>query len=1058
MASTKVAADDFVRDHCLRTGGRMGLHRMTLTQLAFEVGVESLATRSLSPAGGLAFEALAARTIHRARSSDSLSYFAPVADTVGFARALARTISELRFNYVEEDTLGEIGPSGADLQNLLRVYEEELAQARMADTPAVFGAATDAILETPHRLSTLPVILLDVLPRRAAEVSLLEALASKSPFVSAVTLPQNSEGLRRLETALGASPESLDGEEVTTMLARLRSSVFALQTPNPQGSDASLVFFSSTDEGRECVEIARYIMAACQDEQVRFDEVAVLLRNPETYQPLIEDALRRSGIPGFYTRGSVRPNPSGRAFLALLSCCSEGLSASRFAEYLSLGQTPQLDEEGAPTRSEESAFVPIQGELFPDAPLPAAGPPGDIDADVDPEGSPVIAGSLRAPFQWERLLVDASVIGGRSRWKTRLAGLGSELRKQIAELGSEEENRREYIQQQLDRLGHLRRFALPVIEFLDEFPDSASWGRWLNLLEDLARLTLREPTHVLSVLAELRPMSDVGPVTLDEVREVLLDRLTFLRSEPPDRRYGKVFVGAIQEGAGQSFELVFVPGVSEGTFPRKALEDPLLLDEFRHKLEAGLALQQSRVMDERMLLHIAIGAASRRLFISYPRMDITQGRPRVPSFYALDVIRAAEGHIPELGGLEQRATGMSRSLLGWPSPRHASDAIDDTEYDLATIGHLLQRPASQRVGRGRYLLETNAHLARSLRSRWLRWDPRWSSADGIVEPDEATLEILATHRPRSRSYSPTSLQQFAACPYRFLLYSIHRLQPREEIVRIERLDPLTRGSLFHEVQFRLLSQLRAEDLLPITAANLDDVTRRADGVLNEVAEEYRDELAPAIVRIWESGIEDLRTDLRGWLRQRSQLAAEGEEWLPSLFEFSFGLDRSRGRDPASRDEEAVILDGIRLRGSIDLVEEHPGNGMLRVIDHKTGRAPAQAPVTIGAGEVLQPTLYALAAENLLGKVVAVSELSYCTQRGDYRRFEVSINEEARLNIERAIELIDKSLQKGFLPAAPRERACLYCDYRVVCGPYEELRIARKNKKALDAIDQLRGMP
>ena len=138
-----------------------------------------------------------------------------------------------------------------------------------------------------------------------------------------------------------------------------------------------------------------------------------------------------------------------------------------------------------------------------------------------------------------------------------------------------------------------------------------------------------------------------------------------------------------------------------------------------------------------------------------------------------DVLRAAEGRIPDLGELEHRATETSGSLLGWPSPRRAADAIDDTEYDLATIGRLLHLPASDLRGRGHYLLGTNSHLARSLRTRWLRWHASWSVADGIVDPDPATLEILASHRLRSRSYSPTSLQQFAACPYRFLLYSIH---------------------------------------------------------------------------------------------------------------------------------------------------------------------------------------------------------------------------------------------------------------------------------------------
>jgi hypothetical protein len=33
---------------------------------------------------------------------------------------------------------------------------------------------------------------------------------------------------------------------------------------------------------------------------------------------------------------------------------------------------------------------------------------------------------------------------------------------------------------------------------------------------------------------------------------------------------------------------------------------------------------------------------------------------------------------------------------------------------------------------GRYLLEVNTHLARSLRMRWKRWREAWSSADGLV--------------------------------------------------------------------------------------------------------------------------------------------------------------------------------------------------------------------------------------------------------------------------------------------------------------------------------------
>ena len=57
------------------------------------------------------------------------------------------------------------------------------------------------------------------------------------------------------------------------------------------------------------------------------------------------------------------------------------------------------------------------------------------------------------------------------------------------------------------------------------------------------------------------------------------------------------------------------------------------------------------------------------------------------------------------------------------------------------------------------------------------------------------------------------------------------------------------------------------------------------------------------------------------------------------FEFAFGLAPGEGRDPASTAEEADLAEcGVRLRGSIDLVERHITRGVLRVTDHKTGKA------------------------------------------------------------------------------------------------------------------------
>jgi ATP-dependent helicase/nuclease subunit B len=54
--------------------------------------------------------------------------------------------------------------------------------------------------------------------------------------------------------------------------------------------------------------------------------------------------------------------------------------------------------------------------------------------------------------------------------------------------------------------------------------------------------------------------------------------------------------------------------------------------------------------------------------------------------------------------------------------------------------------------------------------------------------------------------------------------------------------------------------------------------------------------------------------------------------------------------------------------------------------------------------------------------------------------------------------IGHAIEEGFLPAAPQRGACALCDYRPVCGPYEEQRAKRKLPDRLDALVQLRNLP
>src|SRR6185295_9770196 len=177
-------------------------------------------------------------------------------------------------------------------------------------------------------------------------------------------------------------------------------------------------------------------------------------------------------------------------------------------------------------------------------------------------------------------------------------------------------------------------------------PFAADWGVWLEKLGALATRALRHPERVLAILAELAPMSDVGPVDLREVRLVLERRLTDLLVRPRARPYGRVYVASIEEARGLAFDVVFVPGLAERLFPQKVTEDPILPDRERTKLGARLRTNADRSASERLMLRLAVGTAKRRLVLCYPRIDIEQSRPRTPSFYGLEVLRAAESKLP----------------------------------------------------------------------------------------------------------------------------------------------------------------------------------------------------------------------------------------------------------------------------------------------------------------------------------------------------------------------------------------------------------------------------
>jgi ATP-dependent helicase/nuclease subunit B len=1044
VAATGAAADEQVRAVAAARGTAFGLHRFTLGRLAAELAKLELAAHDLASVGALPIEALCARVVHLLRVSGQLGRLEAVADQPGLPRALARTLTELRM-------AGATSVEGhPELTAAMAALTEALDTARLADRALIYRIATRMVEKAAASQPLLGrhLLLVDVPTRSVVEQRLLAALISQARSVLATVPSGDDRTIRYLREIVAVDVEALGGLADADSLQRVQRYLFTRGSPKATLDD-TVSIFSAPGESRECVEIARRIVREAEL-GIPFDRMVVLLRAPDRYRVHLEEALGRAGVPAHFDQGTVLPDPSGRAFLALLGSATEGLSARRFAEYVSLGEVPAAEDGGGPPPPVPAGdrWIPPDEELLPSA-LATTTDGEAASEDASSIDTAVPGGTLRAPWRWERLLVEAAVIGGRERWTRRLDGLDARLRLDDGEDGRENRTR------MLQDLGHLRRFALPLLDDLAALPHHALWGEWLDRLSALATRALRRPERVLAVLAALAPMNDVGPVDLREVELVLHSRLTELIVPPKGRRHGRVLVAPIDAARGLAFDVVFVPGLAERMFPQKIGEDPLLLDDERLRLGLGLEDRDDRVAEERLALRLAVGAARRRLVLSFPRIDLEQGRPRVPSFYGLEVLEAAEGALPGFDELARRADVTGAARIGWPAPANPIDAIDEAEHDLALLDGLFRSTAPAPTGAAHYLLATNPHLARALRSRARRWEvSAWKPADGFIVSTPEARVALAAHAPSVRSFSPTALEQLSACPLRFAFRTIVRLEPRELPEPIEALGALERGSLVHEVQFELLGELRTASQLPVRPENLDAARSRLDDALDRVAARYRDELFPAIDRVWNDGIASIRADLREWLRRM----AEDLEWMPRRFELAFGLEGREGRDPASVDEPVELEIGLALRGSIDLVEQSTG-GALRATDHKTGKARVERGAVIAGGKSLQPVLYALVLEKLFpGSVVAGGRLDYCTTRGDFQEVMVPLHGDARSAARVVAETLAYHVEQGFFPAAPAKDECKYCDFRPICGPYEERRTKRKQREPLAQLQRLRETP
>jgi RecB family exonuclease len=994
----------------LERGAMLETECVTLDGLAARLSARELARSGLSIATTLAVDAAAARALVTLASA--LPRMGPLCASPGMARAIGRTLDEL---WAADLGASHVAAFDDELARVAAHVELALRDEKKVPRARVIERAVEAV--RAGALGATRVAFLDVAITTRLGADLARSIASIADTLFAVP----SADARTL-AALG-------GIEVVVREASRGPAVVAAELFGRErgAAHASLETIVARSEAAEAAEITRRVLSLAR-EGTPLHRIAIVVRRPELARGAIESTFQAAGIALSQRRAARRPDPNGRALLALLTCAVEGLSARAFSAYLSFGVMPMQD--GQPPAASANANV----HAF-----------DDDDDEIDDEPLP---DTLRAPRRWESLIVEAAVVGGDpARWRRRLAGLRASLERSKAEIdrrGGESAG----AQRTLDEVTALERFALPLLDELAALPPRASLTTYARMIGELATRALARPARALSVLGELTP-SAAGELSLADVVRVLAQKLGSIETRPASTG---VQLATPDELRGASFDVVILPWLVERVFPARVPEDPLLADATRRALSPDLEDAHARAAKERLALALAVGAAEHRV-IALASIASDGGRARVPSVYFVELLGRALGRVATGADV---AVAMDAAVASVTSPERAARP---SERDLATIEALRSRPRDEARGRAAHIAERNAFLRSALR-RFYRFEtPELGRSDGLVLGKTDPRDALAASAPSMRPYSATALERLAKCPLQFHLQAIARLEPREEPTPIETIDPLVRGSIFHEAQFHTLLALREQKHLPLAADRLPAALEVLARVTSALRSELVERLVPAIPRIFHAELDAIEADLREWLTRLST----NTDWEPRYFELAFGLPGDDGRDPASRDAPATLDEGIRLRGAIDLVEAHRTSGALRATDHKTGSSyPIRdpGPLVVRGGQTLQPVLYALALTKLFPTAtVAGGRLWYCTTKGRFEERTVPLDDEARAATKAHVAALMEATTKGLMPALPIDGACAFCDVRLACGPRAEEHASRLDtrsiEKLLPALTQLR---
>ena len=941
----------------------------TLRSLAVELAAPQLAAAGLGVAPQRA-ELLLVDRLLRSLPPGSLRYLGTAAPGAGLTALVLSSLAELRREGVPSSRLGsgafEDPAKAADLALLVGGYERLLAAEKLADYAQVLRLAADRLAADPDALGRGTLVLL---PQDLAPAGLERRLLEALP----------AGCLRRLPV-------------------------------DPPGLPQTLHFGCAVGEGNE----VRAVLRRCLESGIPLDEVEVLHTDPAYTQALLEAfaALERPG-------GDPAEPPVTFA---------EGIPCTFSRPGRALGLWLRWVSEGHP----QALLVAMVREGLLET----------GEADESRIGFSRLAALLRTiPIGQERERYLPRVEERLAAARARLQGAQEAGAVEGSEAdGTPEDDpraRRESLARTVAGLEVLRALVTRVV--LVSPPPGAGGAALVDAARDFlstcARSAGRSDSFAAQKLAEeldemARWLARVGEGSAGDARAWLVALPAGTRVGGSGPRPGCLHVDHVRSGGHSGRPHTFVVGLDDGRFPGAGLQDPLLLDGERARLDPALATAGRRLEETILGFGRLLGRLRGAATLLWPCRDVVEDCERFPSPVVLDAFRQASG----CAQADQRDLLLAAGLPASFAPEQPARALDAGEWwlwrltgeeSVADAGELLARRAP-------HLARGVAAAARRASDAFTAWDGRVPLAGLDLDPTQPAGAVLSSN----------GLETAGACPRKFFYrYALDVIPLDQLVVDPERwLDPLATGSLLHELFEQYVREILRTGWPADSARGKRLILQMLERKMTEYLVLHHSPSSAAFAGERELLMRAAETLVS---EEEAHALATGSE--PAYIEASLGMPPGDHGTALDHPEPLpVALPGggtIRTRGRVDRIDRARDAGW-EIWDYKTGSTWGYDRADpFPEGRKIQPYLYFRMVERRLRDAVdpqaQVRSFGYLFPGAKGRGERIAWDAGRLAAGGEALGRLCRIIAAGaFAATTDAARDCRHCDYRVACGDVE----------------------